>query len=127
MNNSSYSADGPASLKYSMANGNPISWDGLRLHPKGSSSPWRKAPSNVPLVKNPVFVPQGTPLPLKNEERYVQLPNPSMFVFAHNQSSLACCPSTYSSDRGCVCTNAQQRELIGAERGNNKNYPSDSF
>ena len=50
-----------------------------------------------------------------------------MFVFQKNKSKPECCPSTFSTDTGCVCTTEEQRNLIGMQRGNNKNYPSDSF
>lgn len=35
-----------------------------------------------------------------------------MFMLAHNQSSFDCCPSTYSSDRGCVCMTKEQKDMI---------------
>lgn len=37
----------------------------------------------------------------------------NMFVFSHNKCSPACCPSNYSCDGGCVCTDTQQRNMIG--------------
>ena len=74
-----------------------------------------------------MWVPQGTPLPLRNEMIYSELPNPSMFYFAQNYSSPACCPSTYSTDSGCVCTTPQQQNMIGQYRGNNKNHRNYSF
>jgi hypothetical protein len=46
-----------------------------------------------------------------------------MFYFANNLVSMDCCPSTYTTDRGCVCTTEQQRRFIGEQRGNNKNFP----
>ena len=39
---------------------------------------------------------------------------------------MACCPSTYTTDKGCcifTCTTEQQRKFIGEQRGNNKNFP----
>jgi hypothetical protein len=44
----------------------------------------------------------------------------SMFVFAYNQSSPECCPSTYTTSSGCVCTTDQQREFISGRGGNNE-------
>jgi len=44
----------------------------------------------------------------------------SMFVFAYNQSSPECCPSTYTTSDGCVCTTDQQREFISGRGGNNE-------
>ena len=42
-----------------------------------------------------------------------------MFIFAYNKCSPECCPSTYSCDKGCVCTTKQQRKFINT-RGNNR-------
>lgn len=44
-----------------------------------------------------------------------------MFMFAYNRSSPDCCPSTFSSDRGCVCMSDAQRNFIN-RRGNQKSY-----
>lgn len=41
----------------------------------------------------------------------------SMFMFAYNRSSPACCPSTFSSSRGCVCMSEQQRRYINSRGG----------
>jgi hypothetical protein len=42
----------------------------------------------------------------------------TLSMFAHNKFSPHCCPSTYSSDRGCVCiTDAQKKQL--QTRGHN--------
>ena len=38
------------------------------------------------------------------------------FMFANNVTSPACCPSTFSTSTGCVCTTRQQRDYI-ASRG----------
>lgn len=116
----------PAPLDWHMGKGIKGSYAGLILKPKGGSS-WRHAPSQNKLLSGPIFVPQGTPLPLKSEERPVMVPKNSMFVFAHNYASPACCPATFSTDSGCVCSTEQQRKLIGVTRGNNKTYPSGSF
>lgn len=42
-----------------------------------------------------------------------------MFMFAYNRSSPECCPSTFSSSRGCVCMSEAQRDYIN-KRGSNK-------
>ena len=42
-----------------------------------------------------------------------------LFMFAYNKSSPECCPSTYSSSRGCVCMSQAQRDFIN-KRGMNK-------
>lgn len=38
-----------------------------------------------------------------------------MFMFAHNQSSPDCCPSVYSTDRGCVCMTENQKKFLRGE------------
>lgn len=120
------SIDQPASLSWGMGQGVPGSFDGIILRPGGSSS-WRKQPNNVPQKKGRFFVPNGTPLPLKCEMMYQKFPENSMFYFAKNVSSPYCCPSTYSSNTGCVCTTPEQRKFVAQTRGNNKNFSNYSF
>ena len=108
------------------------SYDNLKLKPEGCSN-WRHPPACKKLYKwDTVYTPQGTPFPLNPKlskqgtnngpsvDGTKETPN-DMFMFAYNQSSPECCPSTYSTDRGCVCTTKQQREFINS-RGNNRNY-----
>ena len=68
---------------------------------------------------------QGTPLPLKNEVVTMPLPKDSMFIFQKNQAHPSCCPASFSTSTGCICTTEQQRRLLGTTDGNNANYPSD--
>jgi len=35
-----------------------------------------------------------------------------LFMFAHNMSHPDCCPSTYSTSTGCICTTPEQRNWI---------------
>ena len=74
-----------------------------------------------------MFLPQGTPLPLKNEMIYSELPANSMYIFANSYASPECCPSTFSTDRGCICTTDTQRTYLGASRGYNKTYENYNF
>ena len=95
----------------------------------------RKRPCNIGLHTDIRFdTPMGT------EERYIPDPghNPTMpsvtgnpddpkslFTFTHNQCHPDCCPSTYTCDRGCVCTTKEQIDFIN-KRGKNrtiKSYP----
>lgn len=108
-----------SNLNYSMG-----PYSNLVLKPKGCSN-WRHSPSNLPLnndINNNVY--QGNQLPLK-QNKYVDLNNPeapnvdgtsqspkSMFMFSFNKCAPECCPSTYSCDKGCVCTNEKQRHFI---------------
>lgn len=114
----------PAPVNWSIGNGIPFSYDNIRFKtPCG----WRKEPCDVGLKKGPLFVPQGTPLPLKDEEIYQYPPSDSMFIFDRNYSSPYCCPSTFSTSTGCVCTTPHQRDYIGTMRGGNKTYPDGNF
>ena len=44
-----------------------------------------------------------------------------LFMFANNQASPECCPSTYSTSTGCICRNTTQDKLIQS-RGANKSH-----
>lgn len=44
-----------------------------------------------------------------------------LFMFAYNQSSPSCCPSTFSSSRGCVCMSEAQRRYIN-QRGGGRTF-----
>lgn len=92
----------PAPVEWRLGEGVPGSYDGKVIRPTGGCGVSRY-PCSAPAVAGPIYVPQGTPLPLKHEERAVMPPADSMFLFTHNQASPECCPSTWSTDRGCVC------------------------
>lgn len=98
---------------------------------KDSACSWRKKPCDVKLHSDIKFV-----APVGIEKRYIEDPDhsksfptidglkdskKSMFMFTHNQCHPDCCPSTYSCDKGCVCTTEQQRKLIN-QRGYNRNH-----
>ena len=57
---------------------------------------------------------------------YSNLPSDSMTMFSRNYSSPSC-SSSYSTDRGQVCTTPQQRKYVGENRGLNKTYGNYSF
>lgn len=118
--NSYYSVDGPAPLNYNIGSGVYGSYSDIHFKNKKPCG-WRHAPCNVPLLKKPLIY-QGTPLPLKNEMVYMPLPKDSMFVFQKNQARPECCPSTYSTSTGCVCTTSQQRKFVSITNGNNSNW-----
>jgi len=125
-NNYLLSINTPAPVNFNMGKGVYGSYDDLRLVANNYNG-WKAEPANTPLIKSDyLFVPQGTPLPLKNEMIYSQIPKDSMFVFSHNKASPQC-KSSFSTSTGQVCTTAKQQYYIGAERGNNKNFPDDSF
>jgi len=112
----------PAGTDFQMGKGIPGSYDGRILKPGGVST-WRHQPNDNQLAPGAKFVVQGHQVPLLSEAQPALLPNDSMFYFANNMVSMACCPSTYTTDKGCVCTTEQQRKFIGEQRGNNKNFP----
>ena len=116
------SIDTPAPVNYDMGKGVYGSYDGIRLIANKYDG-WRKQPADVPLLKNKLFVPQGTTLPLANEMVYSQIPTDSMFYFARNQAKPECCPSTYSSSMGCACMCPEQLKYLNS-RGGNRTHPS---
>jgi len=113
-------------------------YDNLVLDPEGDST-WRHPPSNLPLLDpNQIYTPQGTPInvdPKNNSANGDNQVGPSvdgladspksLFTFSYNQCRPECCPSTYSCDRGCICTNEQQRKFIN-QRGI-VNMPKDTL
>lgn len=121
--------DGPAPLCYKMGD-----YDGIPLRTTCTDG-WRLTPCDVPITdatRNQVV--QGNQLPLRLVPTENSFPNAppvngqqdaprSDFMFAYNVSSPLCCPSTYSTSTGCVCTTVEQRKWLN-ERGNNRNTPS---
>ena len=86
------------------------------------SSKWRKSPNNLDL-KCPDDMPTSKSDPtLDGTNKH----NNSKFTLACNQCKPECCPSTYSCDRGCICTNEQQRKFIN-QRGFNRTLPDDDL
>lgn len=96
-------------------------FDGLKL----SVNEQKKMHELLPTVQ--ITSPVGEDIDLKQDPVSYSFPTvdgtpnspKKMFMFAHNKSSFACCPSTFSDDRGCICTTPEQRQLI-ARRGGNK-------
>jgi hypothetical protein len=74
-------------------------FDGVRVSPNGSS--WRGSAPNEPLL-GPAF----------------EVSPDSLFMFKNNDVKPECCPSSYSSDMGCVCSTPQQRDYINQRGGN---------
>lgn len=116
----------PSPINFNMGKGVLGSYADLLLKTPCNEH-WKSPPCNPPLKSDKLFVPQGTPLPLKNEMIYSELPRDSMFLFARSYSSPECCPSTFSTDRGCVCTTEDQRRFVSERRGKNKTYGNYSF
>ena len=104
-------------VRQGMGKGVYGSYDGLILHPPDKST-WKKYPSSNPLLKNPIFVPQHSGGPLRNEVVPVNIPDNSMFLFAKNIDS-PFCSSSFSTSTGQVCTTKDQRNFINT-RGHQK-------
>jgi hypothetical protein len=123
-NSTTYNFASP--VNYSMGSGVLGSYDNLSLRTQCKGG-WYKGPCDPPVKSNLQYVPQGTPLPLGNEKIYSELPKDSMFLFARSVASPECCPSTFSTDRGCICTSDQLRAFVGEQRGGNKSYENYNF
>lgn len=49
----------------------------------------------------------------------VEGPSPSM-ILANNSSSPACCPSSITTDKGCLCLTEEDKSLFASRGGNRK-------
>ena len=120
----SNTVEGPAPIDYTMGD-----YDGIPLRTQCKDG-WRSPPCTAPLsqpTRNETVY--GHQLPLKLAPTVLDFSTAppidgqsgqprSDFMFAYNQSSPFCCPATYSSSTGCVCTTPEQREWL-QKRGNN--------
>ena len=109
---------------------NVSAYDGLCLKTDNAEF-WSHSPNNVPLVNDDtLFTVQGhsTPeKPVKSDPSSLSGPSidgtpdqpNKMFMFANNQSSPNCCPSTFSTSNGCVCTTDKQRDFVASRGYNN--------
>jgi len=106
-----------------------VSWEGRRLNFKKENGKhtWRGPKGNVPLMKESViYSPVGDGYKLGEDPTSANFPTVDgqegshrhMFMLARNQASPDCCPSTYSTDTGCICTTEQQRDFIAGRGGN---------
>ena len=109
-------------------------YDGLCLQ-TGNEESWMKTPDNVQLVPNDALYAylgsQGPLKPVFSDNTALTGPpiegdassDPKkMFILANNRTSPNCCPGTFSTSTGCVCTTEKQRDYI-ASRGHNKGDP----
>jgi hypothetical protein len=64
---------------------------------------------------------QGLNMPLDKIPIVGPADNPEMFLFANNKASPDCCPSPYSTSRGCVCITENQINEV-SQRGTNNSY-----
>jgi len=114
-----------APINFNVGSGVLGSYDNITFK-TGCKDSWKAPPCSPAQTGDKVFVPQGTPLPLKNEMIFSELPKESMFIFAKSVAS-PLCNSEFSTDRGQVCTTASQRQFIGETRGMNKTYENYHF
>ena len=113
---------------------NLSSYDGVSLKSKQNSiHKWRTKPSNEMLITDkaiqthqgitnsinivghdgPIMDTSSPPIDgLRHKDELMN----GKFLFRLNKVSPDCCPSTFTTDRGCVCTTDHQREFI-ARRG----------
>ena len=101
-------------------------YDGLVLTTGDPKSKYLKLNDVSLATKKDMCVYQGSELPLECNKTLYSGMGPSvtgidggdqnMFMLYRNKSSPNCCPSTYSTSTGCVCTTQDQRDYI-ARRG----------
>ena len=122
-------AEAEASLAAKSVPSNMSMYDGLCLQ-TGNQEHWMKNPDNTALIPNanlfaylssqgplkPVFTDNsslhGPPVDgVKGSEK-------KMFMLANNRASPNCCPATFSTSTGCICTTKNQRSFV-ASRGHN--------
>ena len=111
-------------------------YDGICLK-TGNSEYWMKSPDNSQLIPNDkLYTYLANQIPLKtglSDQTVLKGPpidgvkgSPEkMFMWANNVSSPLCCPSTYTTSTGCLCTTKNQRDFI-AGRGTLVDYKKDS-
>lgn len=105
-------------------------YDGLCLQ-TGNNQYWMKSPDETSLVPNDALFTylssQGPTKPVFTDNSSLNGPpvdghpdsDKKMFMLANNRTSPNCCPSTFSTSTGCVCTTKNQRDYI-ASRGAGK-------
>jgi hypothetical protein len=102
-------------------------YDGLCLK-TGNQEYWMKSPDEVQLVPNEglyTYLSSQGPIKMKLSDQAALKGPPvdgvtgsveKMSMFANNVTSPLCCPSTFSTSTGCVCSTKNQRDFI-ASRG----------
>lgn len=102
-------------------------YDGICLK-TGNKEYWMKSPDNTDLIPNDKlysYLGSQGPLKMRLSDQAALIGPPidgvtgsaeKKFMFANNKASLACCPSTFSTSTGCICTTENQRDFV-AGRG----------
>ena len=103
-------------------------YDGLCLQ-TGNRESWMKTPDETALVPNNALFTylssQGPLKPVFTDNSALTGPpvdghpdsDKKMFMFANNRTSPNCCPSTYTTSTGCVCTTKNQRDFVASRGG----------
>jgi hypothetical protein len=103
-------------------------YDGLCLQ-TGNDQYWMKTPDETALVPNDALFTylssQGPTKPMFTDNSALYGPSidghpdsdKKMFMLANNRTSPNCCPSTFSTSTGCVCTTKNQRDFIASRGG----------
>ena len=97
-------------------------YDNLVLTTGNPVSEYVKLQTNSLATPGEICVYQGNELPLQCKKSQGANVGPpvngvvgspqNLFMFADNKSSLNCCPSTFSTSTGCVCTTEEQRKYV---------------
>ena len=115
-------------------------YDGLCLK-TGNKEYWMKSPDETALVPNDglyTYLSSQGPIKMKLSDQAMLKGPPvdgvkgspeKMFMWANNITSPLCCPSTFSTSTGCVCSTKNQRDFIAARGTMNidpsKDIPND--
>ena len=117
---------------------NMSGYDGLCLK-TGNQEYWMKSPDNTALVPNDslyTYLGSEGPLKMRISDQSALTGPPvdgvdgspeKMFMFANNVASPLCCPSTFSTSTGCLCTTQAQRDYVASRGDNNDDYPTNSL
>jgi hypothetical protein len=100
-------------------------YDGICMK-SGNPEYWMKSPDETALVPNDglyTYLSSQGPIKMKLSDQAALKGPPvdgvkgspeKMFMWANNITSPLCCPSTFSTSTGCLCTTKNQRDFIAA-------------
>tara|TARA_B110000971_G_C19686999_1_gene353667 strand:+ start:24 stop:584 length:561 start_codon:yes stop_codon:yes gene_type:complete len=103
-------------------------YDGLCLK-TGNEEYWMKSPDETTLLSNDklyTYLSSQGPIKMRLSDQSALMGPPidgvkgsdeKMFMLANNVTSPLCCPSTFSTSTGCLCTTKNQRDFVNS-RGN---------
>lgn len=112
-------------------------YDGLCLK-TGNDEYWMKSPDETTLLPNDklyTYLSSQGPIKMRLSDQSALIGPPidgvkgsdeKMFMLANNVTSPLCCPSTYSTSTGCLCTTKNQRDYV-ASRGRLSKSPQNDI